>query len=256
MSVNAVQTTQSSQSKSQSISSAMLDQAKRGVIGAVAGAAIGKGVSVVAPVSHNKIAAEIVDHYVKTNKDGLYDLAQGAANLAAKSAENDVLKQMVEVVKKGTPEAFTSKKDALKEMLKQIGQQVPEGADITKDGFIKTVEDYLKDNAVTKDAVETAKNSVDEALKKAGDDALTLVKDFFKKPRKERLADDIVSFAKKAAKKAQSGKIIGTAILAGTFTMLFSDVISGIFAKKAPKGQAQTTPDAAVQSSQLNTHQG
>ena len=43
MSVNAVQTTQSSQSKSQSISSAMLDQAKRGVIGAVAGAAIGSG---------------------------------------------------------------------------------------------------------------------------------------------------------------------------------------------------------------------
>ena len=69
----SVNNTQSTNSQSTTIANAMLDQGKKMLIGGAIGGVAGKAVSLAAPVSRKKIAAEIADHYLKTNENGMAD---------------------------------------------------------------------------------------------------------------------------------------------------------------------------------------
>ena len=80
-----------------------------------------------------------------------------------------------------------------------------------------------------------------------------MVEEYFKKPRKQRAADDIVALGKKAAKASQRASIIGTAAAVGMIVMMFSELFANILPKKSSK-----TPDLAKSAAheKLNTHQG
>ncbi len=124
----------------------------------------------------------------------------------------------------------------------------------------KTAFDKIKDlNAqalqkeITKEQFESIKNQIQEIKKPFLEKAKNELERFFKLAKKERAKDDIVAIAKKAAKKSQSAKIMGTAAGVGILVMLFSNLFSGILPKKnvAKEGAVQKMAD-----SKLATHQG
>ena len=63
----------------------------------------------------------------------------------------------------------------------------------------------------------------------------------------------IVAVAKKAAKKSQSAKIMGTAAAVGMFLMMFSEVFS-VFTPKKAKTEAKGVQTESP--SKMGTHQG
>ncbi len=99
------------------------------------------------------------------------------------------------------------------------------------------VDHFVKEQLKSAPDTEITKNMTDSFLKKAEDS----VKAFFDTPKKERAADDIVAFAKKAAKDTSTKKTVGFAVLLG----LASFVASAF----APKGGTQTSSASQTVSS-------
>lgn len=248
MSVNNTQGT-----KKQGVMSSMLNQAKNMAIGGVIGGVAGKAVSLVVPVSHNKIATEIADHYMKTNKDGLGDVIKNAVELAQKNETNGILKKTLETVQKYTPDEFSKNKDLIKNALTNAGNIMADGVEYTQKNVVDGLKKFIKNNEVTKEQMEKAIKESDGALSKIMETATKKVKDFYSLARKQRPKDDIVRIAKKCAKEAQTGKIVGAGILAGVVAAIFSDMFSGIFTKKAKN--AQQAP-VGLFDSKIQTHQG
>ena len=119
---------------------------------------------------------------------------------------------------------------------------------------IKNLEENLKQQNITKEQVENILKNIENLLKPLKDDASKVVDNYFKTAKKNRPKDDIVALAKKAAKKSQSAKIMGTAALAGMFIMMFSDLFSGILPNK--KALNEQTAQKSVTKSKVMTHQG
>ena len=140
---------------------------------------------------------------------------------------------------------------------KQIAQKVVDHyVKHDKDGIgtaIKSLEEGLKQEKVSKEQLQNALNKMEELVKPLREEAAEVVEKFFKTPRKSRNADDIVAIAKKAAKKSQSGKIMGTAAAVGMFLMMFSEVFS-VFTPKKAKTEAKAVQ--AESPSKMGTHQG
>lgn len=248
MSVNNTQGT-----KKQGVMSSVLNQAKNMAIGGAIGGVAGKAVSLAAPVSHNKIAVEIADHYIKTNKDGLGDIIKNAVELSSKNKTNNTLKQMLETIQKYTPDEFDRNKDSIKKALTNAGDIMAEGVEYSRENVLDGIKKFLKNNEVPKEQLEKALKDSDGAFAKIMETATKKVKDFYSLARKQRPKDDIVRIAKKCAKEVQTGKIVGAGILAGVVAAIFSDMFSGIFTKKAKN--AQQAPVGQFDS-KIQTHQG
>lgn len=251
----SVNNTQSTNSQSTTIANAMLDQGKKMLIGGAIGGVTGKAVSLAAPVSRKKIAAEIADHYLKTNENGMADTINNAAELLAKQENNKYLQSVLETIEKSKPDEFSKSANGVKEALEKLGEQIADNVEFTKETAVDKIKNYLKNNAVSDDEVKTAVKNSDDALENIMKTATQKVEDFFKIARKDRSKDDIVAIAQKCAKKTQSGKIIGTAIMAGITTMIFSDVLAN-FASKFTKGKVQQQAAAGAAESKVQTHQG
>lgn len=239
-----------------SLSSALIDQGKRMLIGGAVGGVAGKAVSLAAPVSHKKIADQIVDDFIKHDKDGVKSAIDKAFELAGKKENNEHIAKFVKAIEESEAEDFSKSVPKIKEVLETIGENVPDGEELTRSGAIEKFKNYLKNNEVTEEQLKTAGENADNIVKNLTDKALGQVDDFFKTARKNRSKDDIVAIAKKCAKKAQSGKIIGTAILAGITTAIFSDLLVNIFPKRTAASQNQQAGQAASSLSKMGTHQG
>lgn len=249
MSVNNNQTAQSA---NPSMFNQVLSEGKNMATGALAGAAVGKGVSLVLPVSHKQIAAQISDHFIKNNTEGIGDLLKKAADLEIIKFNHDAAADYIKQIGEMSAQSFTEATDGIKAVLKGLGKELPEGAEFTKDSVVSAFKQFIKDNPADEKEIKTLTDNIDKTLKTIQNSATEAVEKFFKTPRKERVADDIVGIAKKCAKKAQAGKIIGIGILAGICTMLFN----GMFSSKSSKiKEAQeATQQAAL--SKIQTHQG
>ncbi len=255
MSVNSVNSTPSKEPVSKTIADSVIQQGKNMLIGAAAGTAAGGAVSLVAPVSKNKIAQEVTDYFVKNidkNDPQKAKVLADALFTKKKYDDNEFLSQIVNEIKK-SPNKISKFSDKIKELLENIGKPLSEGAELKADEVIKTFETYIKQNEVTKGQFESAVNTLNEIADGFRKSAADMVKEYFNKPRKQRAADDIVAIAKKAAKSSQRAKIIGTAAGVGMIIMMFSELFENVFSKKSSK-----VPNAAqnVALDKLNTHQG
>lgn len=255
----SVNNTQSTSPQSTTMASAILDQGRKMLIGGAIGGVAGKAVSLAAPVSHKKIAAEIADHYIKTNENNMADAINNAAELIAKQENNKYLQSVLETVEKMEPDEFIKSSGRIKKDLVEVGEKIADDVELTKGSAIDKIKNYLKNNPVSDDEVKAAVKNSDDALENIMKTATQKVEDFFKIARKNRSKEDIVAIAKKCAKKTQSAKIIGTAIMAGVTTMIFSDVLAN-FASKFTKGKLQKDAPAQaaapVNQSKVQTHQG
>ena len=119
---------------------------------------------------------------------------------------------------------------------------------------IKQFENLAKNENLTKEQLETAADVLKNALTPLRNKAKIAVEEYFKKARKDRSADDIVFFAKKAAKKTQSARIMGTLAAAGMISMMFSEFFNTVL----PKGSKNESSANSAQKSDsaLQTHQG
>lgn len=119
---------------------------------------------------------------------------------------------------------------------------------------IKQFENLAKNENLTKEQLETAANTLNNAVELVRGKAKNVVEEYFKKARKDRSADDIVFFAKKAAKKTQSARIMGTLAAAGMISMMFSEFFNTVL----PKGSKNESSANSAQKSDsaLQTHQG
>lgn len=119
---------------------------------------------------------------------------------------------------------------------------------------IKQFENLAKNENLTKEQLETAANTLNNAVELVRGKAKNVVDEYFKKARKDRSADDVVALAKKAAKKTQSVHIMGTLAGVGILAMMFSELFDNIL----PKKNKNKTANAQTQTSNsaLQTHQG
>lgn len=119
---------------------------------------------------------------------------------------------------------------------------------------IKQFENFAKNENLTKEQLETAANTLNNAVELVRGKAKNVVEEYFKKARKDRSADDVVALAKKAAKKTQSVHIMGTLAGVGILAMMFSELFDNIL----PKKNKNKTANAQTQTSNsaLQTHQG
>lgn len=119
---------------------------------------------------------------------------------------------------------------------------------------IKQFENLAKNENLTKEQLETAANTLNNAVELVRGKAKNVVEEYFKKVRKDRSADDVVALAKKAAKKTQSVHIMGTLAGVGILAMMFSELFDNIL----PKKNKNKTANAQTQTSNsaLQTHQG
>ena len=117
---------------------------------------------------------------------------------------------------------------------------------------IKQFENLAKNENLTKEQLETAANTLNNAVELVRGKAKNVVEEYFKKARKDRSADDVVALAKKAAKKTQSVHIMGTLAGVGILAMMFSELFDNILPKKNKTANAQTQ----TSNSALQTHQG
>ena len=119
---------------------------------------------------------------------------------------------------------------------------------------IKQFENLAKNENLTKEQLETAANTLNNAVELVRGKAKNVVEEYFKKARKDRSADDVVALAKKAAKKTQSDHIMGTLAGVGILAMMFSELFDNIL----PKKNKNKTANAQTQTSNsaLQTHQG
>ena len=119
---------------------------------------------------------------------------------------------------------------------------------------IKQFENLAKNENLTKEQLETAANTLNNAVELVRGKAKNVVEKYFKKARKDRSADDVVALAKKAAKKTQSVHIMGTLAGVGILAMMFSELFDNIL----PKKNKNKTVNAQTQTSNsaLQTHQG
>lgn len=119
---------------------------------------------------------------------------------------------------------------------------------------IKQFENLAKNENLTKEQLETAANTLNNAVELVRGKAKNVVEEYFKKARKDRSADDVVALAKKAAKKTQSVHIMGTLAGVGILAMMFSELFDNIL----PKKNKNKTANAQTQTSNsaLQTHQG
>lgn len=119
---------------------------------------------------------------------------------------------------------------------------------------IKQFENLAKNENLTKEQLETAANTLNNAAELVRGKAKNVVEEYFKKARKDRSADDVVALAKKAAKKTQSVHIMGTLAGVGILAMMFSELFDNIL----PKKNKNKTANAQTQTSNsaLQTHQG
>ena len=97
---------------------------------------------------------------------------------------------------------------------------------------IKQFENLAKNENLTKEQLETAANTLNNAVELVRGKAKNVVEEYFKKARKDRSADDVVALAKKAAKKTQSVHIMGTLAGVGILAMMFSELFDNILPKK------------------------
>lgn len=119
---------------------------------------------------------------------------------------------------------------------------------------IKQFENLAKNENLTKEQLETAANTLNNAVELVRGKAKNVVEEYFKKARKDRSADDVVALAKKAAKKTQSVHIMGTLAGVGILAIMFSELFDNIL----PKKNKNKTANAQTQTSNsaLQTHQG
>lgn len=119
---------------------------------------------------------------------------------------------------------------------------------------IKQFENLAKNENLTKEQLETAANTLNNAVELVRGKAKNVVEEYFKKARKDRSADDVVALAKKAAKKTQSARIMGTLAAAGMISMMFSEFFNTVL----PKGSKNESSANSAQKSDsaLQTHQG
>lgn len=119
---------------------------------------------------------------------------------------------------------------------------------------IKQFENLAKNENLTKEQLETAANTLNNAVELVRGKAKNVVEEYFKKARKDGSADDVVALAKKAAKKTQSVHIMGTLAGVGILAMMFSELFGNIL----PKKNKNKTANAQTQTSNsaLQTHQG
>ena len=119
---------------------------------------------------------------------------------------------------------------------------------------IKQFENLAKNENLTKEQLETAANTLNNAVELVRGKAKNVVEEYLKKARKDRSADDVVALAKKAAKKTQSVHIMGTLAGVGILAMMFSELFDNIL----PKKNKNKTANAQTQTSNsaLQTHQG
>lgn len=119
---------------------------------------------------------------------------------------------------------------------------------------IKQFENLAKNENLAKEQLETAANTLNNAVELVRGKAKNVVEEYFKKARKDRSADDVVALAKKAAKKTQSVHIMGTLAGVGILAMMFSELFDNIL----PKKNKNKTANAQTQTSNsaLQTHQG
>ena len=119
---------------------------------------------------------------------------------------------------------------------------------------IKQFENLAKNENLTKEQLETAANTLNNAVELVKKKKKNVVEEYFKKARKDRSADDVVALAKKAAKKTQSVHIMGTLAGVGILAMMFSELFDNIL----PKKNKNKTANAQTQTSNsaLQTHQG
>ena len=119
---------------------------------------------------------------------------------------------------------------------------------------IKQFENLAKNENLTKEQLETAANTLNNAVELVRGKAKNVVEEYVKKARKDRSADDVVALAKKAAKKTQSVHIMGTLAGVGILAMMFSELFDNIL----PKKNKNKTANAQTQTSNsaLQTHQG
>ncbi len=119
---------------------------------------------------------------------------------------------------------------------------------------IRQFENLAKNENLTKEQLETAANTLNNAVELVRGKAKNVVEEYFKKARKDRSADDVVALAKKAAKKTQSVHIMGTLAGVGILAMMFSELFDNIL----PKKNKNKTANAQTQTSNsaLQTHQG
>ena len=140
---------------------------------------------------------------------------------------------------------------------KQIAQKVVDHyIKHDKDGVgtaIKSIKEGADIENITKEQLKNVLDKIEELKKPLREQASEVVEKFFNTSRKNRSADDLVAVAKKAAKKSQSAKIMGTAAAVGMFLMMFSDVFSVFTPKKA---KTETKAMQAESPSKMGTHQG
>ena len=121
-------------------------------------------------------------------------------------------------------------------------------------GQMKALKESTAQNNITKEQLENILKNIDDLIKPFKEKAQKEVERFFKLPRNSRSKDDIVNWAKKAAKKSQNANIIGTAVGVGVLIMLFSDLFSGIFHKKTARAEQSKVVSGV--NSKMGTHQG
>ena len=190
MSINSVKQNQGNSTISV-VQSSVINQGKNLLIGAGAGLVAGNVVSVLCPVSNEKIANELIDYYCNNDQ-------------------------------------------TLFNKVKELKNSIMTG-NITEEQMKKTLKKIEEIQASLK---TKAKQEIDRFLNLA---------------RKDRSKDDIVFLAKKAAKKTQNAKIIGSAVAVGIFAMLFSDLFSTFLPKR---NVANEKTAASTINTKLGTHQG
>ncbi len=115
------------------------------------------------------------------------------------------------------------------------------------------IKELVNNKNTTKEQLQAATEILDKIVEPLVSKAAEQVENFFKLAKKDRNPDDIVMWAKKAAKESQSAKIIGSAVTVGILTMLFSDLFS-IFLPKQKMSALSTQKGES--SSKMGTHQG
>lgn len=253
MTTNSVNSTAPKKGFFRTVGDTIVTQGKNMVVGGAVGLAAGSAVSAFAPVSRTQIAKKVVDHYVKTD-EALKTVIESAENTQIKYANNLALTDFIKQIEEAAEDKLTVIAKKAKEIFTLIGEQMPNADAITKESLITPLKNYIENNKVSEEEAKTALDTINTVAKSLKDKALKQVEDFFKLARKNRSKDDIVVLAKKAAKKSQSGKIIGTAVGIGALVMMFSNLFSGIFPKKQVASK-QAVQESASQS-KVMTHQG
>lgn len=115
------------------------------------------------------------------------------------------------------------------------------------------IKELVNNKNTTKEQLQAATEILNKIVEPLVSKATEQVENFFKLAKKDRNPDDIVMWAKKAAKESQSAKIIGSAVTVGILTMLFSDLFS-IFLPKQKMSALSTQKGES--SSKMGTHQG